>query len=91
MSDLKNLLQQAQDLLSAQALHIEKFQVLCDTQNMAMGWLGEALQDMAQVCVRVAEITDDPEVVEQMRIAVKICEDLQNKAKSALAEVEGID
>lgn len=89
MSDLKNLLQQAQDLLSAQSLHIEKFQLLCDTQQMAMGWLGEALTEMAQVCLKVSEITDDPEVLVEMAKCVKICEDLQSKAQTALADIEG--
>ena len=89
MSELKNLLEQAQDLLTAQSLHIEKFQLLCDTQQKAMGWLGEALTQMAQVCLQVSEITDDPEVLVEMAKCVKICEDLQNKAKTALADIDG--
>jgi hypothetical protein len=54
-----------------------------------MGWLGEALTQMAQVCVKATEITDDPEVLAEMGKCIKICEDLQNKAKTALADIEG--
>lgn len=87
---LKETMDKALALMAHQRELIERYSALADAQTEGMNLMSEGMLNLTQVCAKVAELTDDPEILHQMRIVSEICEGVQKEAKALLKDFDEV-
>jgi hypothetical protein len=91
IDDLRNTINQATELLGKQTAQIAQYDLLCKTQDEAIGQMSKAVHALAAICANVARLTDDPEIQHEILKALAVCEQLQEEAVESLKKIEGLD
>ena len=68
-------------LLGKQKRLIGQYNSLALAQEQGMKVMSDGMIAVMQSCAKIAELTDDPEVVEELRKIIKVGEAIQHDAK----------
>lgn len=79
--EMRNAMKKAIDMLGAQKRLIGQYNSLAQTQEQGMKMMSDGMVAVMQSCAKIAELTDDPEVIEELRKIIKVGESIQHDAK----------
>ncbi len=74
-------MQKAIEMLSAQKRLIGQYNSLAKVQEQGMKLMSDGMVAVMQSCARIAELTDDPEVIDELRKIMKVGEAIQHDAQ----------
>lgn len=87
---VKETMAQALAHMQQQRELIERYSKLSEAQTKGMSMMSEGMMKLTEVCAKVAELTDDPEIIHQMRIVVEICEGVQKEAQALILDYDEV-
>lgn len=79
--EMRNTVEQAIRELKAQKRLLKRYDSLALAQSEGMKLMSDGMIAVMQSCAKIAELTDDPEVIEELRKILKVGEAIQHDAK----------